>query len=79
MSAGRPLTKAERKKFNRAEHERKIKQELIAQHGEDLGTFYAWLRVVNIRGTQAYRDDGDLTYIREVVRALHNVHSRHGG
>ncbi|MGW3954069.1 hypothetical protein ACWEKM_24820 [Streptomyces sp. NPDC004752] len=78
MSAGRPLTKAERKAFNRAEHERKIKQEMIAQHGNDLGTFYAWLRVVNIRGTQNYRD-GDLTFIREVVRALQNVHSRHVG
>jgi hypothetical protein len=78
VSAGRPLTKAERKKFNRAEHERKIKQDLIAQHGNDLGTFYAWLRLVNIRGTQAYRD-GDLTYIREIALALHNVHSRHAG
>ncbi|MFJ4569029.1 hypothetical protein ACIP4U_36335 [Streptomyces caelestis] len=78
MSAGRPLTKAERKKFNRAEHERKIRQELIAQHGEDLGTFYAWLRIVNIRGTQAYRA-GNTEFIREVTLALHNVYNRHGG
>nr|BFD88449.1 hypothetical protein StreXyl84_78500 [Streptomyces sp. Xyl84] len=78
MSAGRPLTKAERKKFNRAEHERKIKQELIAQHGEDLGTFYAWLRIVNIRGTQAYRA-GNTDFIREVTLALHNVYGRHAG
>ncbi|WP_329595897.1 hypothetical protein OG195_44835 (plasmid) [Streptomyces sp. NBC_01362] len=78
MSAGRPLTKAERKKFNRAEHERKIKQDLIAQHGSELGTFYAWLRIANIRGTQAYRD-GDKAYIRDVALALQNVHSRHSG
>ncbi|MFJ2745371.1 hypothetical protein ACIO3O_37575 [Streptomyces sp. NPDC087440] len=78
MSAGRPLTKAERKKMNRAEHERKIKQDLIAQHGNDLGTFYAWLRIVNIRGTQAFRD-GDTEFIREAARALHNVYSRHVG
>ncbi|MGW4951538.1 hypothetical protein [Streptomyces parvulus] len=78
MSAGRPLTKAERKAFNRAKHEQKIKQEMIAQHGNDLGTFYAWLRVVNIRGTQAYRG-GDTAFIREVVRALQNVHNRHVG
>jgi hypothetical protein len=78
VSAGRPLTKAERKKFNRAEHERKIKQELIAQHGEDLGTFYAWLRIVNIRGTQTYRA-GNKDFIREVTLALHNVYRRHGG
>ncbi|MFB7745385.1 hypothetical protein [Streptomyces sp. NPDC056132] len=78
MSAGRPLTKAERKDFNRAEHERKIKQDLVAQHGKDLGTFYAWLRVVNIRGTQAYRG-GDAAFIRDVVLALQNVHSRHVG
>uniref|UniRef100_UPI002F90BDC9 hypothetical protein n=1 Tax=Streptomyces sp. NBC_01562 TaxID=2975879 RepID=UPI002F90BDC9 len=78
MSAGRPLTKAERKKFNRAEHERKIKQDLIAQHGNELGTFYAWLRVVNIRGTQASRE-GDTAFIREVVLALQNVYSRHNG
>ncbi|GAA2733377.1 hypothetical protein [Streptomyces nogalater] len=78
MSVGRPLTKAERKKFNRAEYERKIKQELVAQHGEDLGTFYAWLRIVNIRGTQAYRA-GKKDFIREVTLALHNVYIRHGG
>jgi hypothetical protein len=78
VSAGRPLTKAERKAFNRAEHERKIKQELIAQHGDELGTFYAWLRVVNIRGTQNYRK-GELAFIRDVVLALQNVHSRHSG
>ncbi|MFB6945556.1 hypothetical protein ACFWGL_36505 [Streptomyces sp. NPDC060286] len=78
MSAGRPLTKAERKQMNRAEHERKIKQDLIARHGKDLGTFYAWLRIVNIRGTQASRE-GDTAYIREVALALHNVHSRHVG
>lgn len=78
MSAGRPLTKAERKKFNRAEHERKIKQDLIAQHGSELGTFYSWLRIVNIRGTQACRD-GDTGFIREVALALQNVHSRHFG
>ncbi|MFH9968354.1 hypothetical protein ACH4PR_44840 [Streptomyces mirabilis] len=78
MSAGRPLTKAERKKFNRAEHERKIKQDLIAQHGNDLGTFYAWLRIVNIRGTQASRG-GDTAFIREVALALQNVYSRHSG
>ena len=78
MSAGRPLTKAERKAFNRAEHERKIKQDLIAQHGNDLGTFYAWLRIVNIRGTQASRE-GDKAFIRDVALALQNVHSRHFG
>ncbi|MER5509336.1 hypothetical protein ABT052_28965 [Streptomyces sp. NPDC002766] len=78
MNAGRPLTKVERKKFNRAEHERKIKQDLIAQHGNDLGTFYAWLRIVNIRGTQAYRD-GSADFIREVTLALHNVYGRHFG
>ncbi|MFG2463350.1 hypothetical protein ACGFWE_40745 [Streptomyces sp. NPDC048523] len=78
MSAGRPLTKAERKKFNRAEHERKIKQDLIAQHGNELGTFYAWLRIVNIRGTQAARE-GDKAFIHDVALALQNVHSRHFG
>lgn len=78
MSAGRPLTKAERKKFNRAEHERKIKQDLIAQHGNDLGTFYYWLRIANIRGTQAYRG-GDTAFIRDVALALQNVFSRHSG
>ncbi|MEW2426006.1 hypothetical protein ACIQPS_33610 [Streptomyces sp. NPDC091290] len=78
MSAGRPLTKAERKKLNRAEHERKIKQDLITQHGTELGTFYAWLRIVNIRGTQAHRD-GDTAFIRDVALALQNVHRRHFG
>ncbi|MES5824877.1 hypothetical protein [Streptomyces sp. RG80] len=78
MSAGRPLTRVERKKLNRAEHERKIKQDLIAQHGSDLGTFYYWLRIMNIRGTQAYRD-GDTKFIREVALALQNVYSRHSG
>ncbi|WP_331737664.1 hypothetical protein OHA38_44080 (plasmid) [Streptomyces sp. NBC_01732] len=78
MSAGRPLTKIERKKMNRAEHERKIKQDLIAQHGKDLGTFYYWLRIMSIRGTQAYRD-GDMALIRDVALALQNVYSRHSG
>ncbi|MFH8698986.1 hypothetical protein [Streptomyces chartreusis] len=78
MSAGRPLTKAERKKLNRAEHEQKIKQDLIAQHGRDLGTFYYWLRIMNIRGTQAYRD-GDTQFIRDVALALENVYRRHAG
>lgn len=78
MSAGRPLTKAERKKFNRAEHERKIRQDLIAQHGKDLGTFYYWLRIANIRGTQAHRE-GNTDFIREVALALNNVYGRHFG
>ncbi|MFI6359542.1 hypothetical protein ACIBJF_44790 [Streptomyces sp. NPDC050743] len=78
MNAGRPLTRAERKKYNRAEHERKIKQDLIAQHGNDLGTFYYWLRVMNIRGTQAYRD-GNTQFIRDVARALENVHRTRSG
>jgi hypothetical protein len=78
VSAGRPLTRAERKKFNRAEHERAIRQDLIAQHGNDLGAFYYWLRIMNIRGTQAYRD-GDTAFIREVALALENVYRRHGG
>lgn len=64
--------------MNRAEHERQIKLDLVAKHGKDLGTFYAWLRIVNIRGTQASRD-GDTAYIREIALALHNVHSRHNG
>ncbi|MCY0921135.1 hypothetical protein OS965_23600 [Streptomyces sp. H27-G5] len=78
MSAGRPLTKTERKAMNRAEHERQITQDLIAQHGNDLGTFYAWLRIVNIRGTQAYRD-GNTDFIREAALALKNVYGRHSG
>ncbi|MFC9534360.1 hypothetical protein ACFT38_28010 [Streptomyces sp. NPDC056975] len=78
MSAGRPLTRVERKKFNRAEHERKIQKDLIAQHGNDLGNFYFWLRLMNIRGTQAFRD-GDTSFIRDVALALQNVYSRHGG
>nr|MDT0521301.1 hypothetical protein [Streptomyces sp. DSM 41633] len=78
MSAGRPLTKVERKRMNRAEHERKIRQDLIAQHGSDLGTFYYWLRIMNIRGTQAYRD-GDTAFIRDVALALENVYRRHAG
>ncbi|MGY1583853.1 hypothetical protein [Streptomyces sp. MN13] len=76
MSAGRPLTKAERRKYNRAAHERKIRQDLVEQHGKDLGTFYYWLRLMNIRGTQAYRD-GDTAFIREVALALENVYRRH--
>lgn len=64
--------------MNRAEHERQITQDLIAQHGNDLGTFYAWLRIVNIRGTQAYRD-GNTDFIREAALALKNVYSRHSG
>jgi hypothetical protein len=78
VSAGRPLTKAERKKFNRAEHERKIRQDLIAQHGKELGNFYAWLRIVNIRGTQASRQ-GDTAFIQDVALALENVYRRHIG
>lgn len=78
MSAGRPLTKSERKKYNRAEHERKIRQDLIDQHGNDLGTFYYWLRLMNIRGTQAFRD-GDTVFIRDVALALENVYRRHAG
>jgi hypothetical protein len=78
VSAGRPLTRAERKNFNRAEHERKIRQDLIAQHGNDLGTFYAWLRIMNIRGTQAFRG-GDTLLIREVALALENIYRRHVG
>ncbi|MFJ5779907.1 hypothetical protein [Streptomyces sp. NPDC093094] len=78
MTGGRPLTKAERKKYNRAEHERKIRQELAAQHGSELGAFYYWLRIMNIRGTQAYRD-GDTQFIRDVALALENVYRRHTG
>ncbi|MYZ39784.1 MULTISPECIES: hypothetical protein [unclassified Streptomyces] len=78
MSAGRPLTRAERKKYNRAQHERKIRQDLIAEHGVDLGTFYYWLRLMNIRGTQAFRD-GDTVFIREVALALENVYRRYVG
>ncbi|MFD5342996.1 hypothetical protein ACFWJY_04310 [Streptomyces anulatus] len=51
---------------------------MIAQHGKDLGTFYYWLRITNIRGTQAFRD-GNTEFIRDVALALHNVYSRHSG
>ncbi|WP_158679401.1 hypothetical protein [Streptomyces sp. Tu 6176] len=51
---------------------------MIAQHGTDLGTFYYWLRITNIRGTQAYRA-GNADFIREAALALHNVYSRHVG
>ncbi|MFI2241163.1 hypothetical protein [Streptomyces chrestomyceticus] len=78
MSAGRPLTKAERKKYNRARHEQKIREDLIARHGTDLGTFYYWLRFMHIRGTQAHRG-GDTDFIRDVALALENVHRRHAG
>lgn len=78
MSAGRPLTRAERKKYNRAQHERKIREDLIAQHGNDLGTFYFWLRLINIRGTQSVRE-GDTAFIRDAALALENVHRRHFG
>ncbi|MFE3129281.1 hypothetical protein ACFXHD_38370 [Streptomyces hydrogenans] len=78
MSANRPLTKEERKRFNRAEHERKIRQELIARYGNEFGNFHFWLRVMNIRGTQAYRA-GDTAFIRDVALALQNVYQRHGG
>jgi hypothetical protein len=78
VSAGRPLTKAERKAFNRAKHEQKIKQDLIAQHGNELGQFYYWLRVANMRGTQTYHE-GNPDFVREVALALHNVYSRHFG
>ncbi|MFE4660579.1 hypothetical protein ACFRFJ_28290 [Streptomyces hydrogenans] len=78
MSANRPLTKEERKRFNRAEHERTIRQELIARHGNELGNFHFWLRLMNIRGTQAYRA-GDTAFIRDVALALQNVYQRHGG
>ncbi|MFZ3562819.1 hypothetical protein ACOKM5_43590 [Streptomyces sp. BH097] len=76
MSANRPLTKVERKNYNRAAHEQKIQKDLIAQHGNELGNFYYWLRLMNIRGTQAYRG-GDLSLIRDVSLALQNVHERH--
>ncbi|MEV6439848.1 hypothetical protein [Streptomyces anulatus] len=56
---------------------------MIAQHGNDLGTFYYWLRITNIRGTQAYRDGNTelarTAFIRDVALALHNVYSRHSG
>ncbi|MFF6794306.1 hypothetical protein ACVW0K_007243 [Streptomyces filamentosus] len=78
MSENRPLTKAERKKFNRAEHERKIRKDLIARHGNDLGNFYFWLRLSNILGTQKY-NGGDAAFIREVALALENVYRRHAG
>ena len=75
-TGGRPLTKVERKKYNRAQHERKIKDDLISEHGPELGAFYFWLRVMNIRGTQAHRE-GDLALIRDVALALENVYRRH--
>ncbi|MER7832206.1 hypothetical protein [Streptomyces sp. NPDC095602] len=48
---------------------------MIAQHGNDLGNFYFWLRLMNIRGTQAARA-GDTNLIREVSLALENVYRR---
>jgi hypothetical protein len=76
VNAGRPLTRAERRKYNRALYERKIRKDLIAKHGRDLGTFLYWLRVVNIRGTQNARD-GDEAFMRDVVLALETVYRRH--
>ncbi|MEV7302512.1 MULTISPECIES: hypothetical protein [Streptomyces] len=77
-TAGRPLTKAERKKYNRAQHERKIREDLIGKHGNDLGTFLFWLRVMSIQGTQKFRE-GDSSFIRDVALALENVYRRHNG
>ncbi|MER5886966.1 hypothetical protein ABT160_24345 [Streptomyces sp. NPDC001941] len=73
---GRPLTKSERKQFNRAQHEQKIKMQLVAEHGPELGNFYYWLRLMNIRGTQAFRT-GDVQFIRDVALALENVYRKH--
>ncbi|MBY8889100.1 hypothetical protein K7472_30275 [Streptomyces sp. PTM05] len=73
---GRPLTRVERKQFNRAQHEQKIRTEMVTAHGEELGMFYYWLRLMNIRGTQAFRS-GELGFIRDVALALENVYRRH--
>ncbi|HBF83004.1 MAG TPA: hypothetical protein DD420_24705 [Streptomyces sp.] len=77
-TAGRPLTKAERKKYNRAQHEGKIRKELTEKHGKDLGNFLFWLRVMSIQGTQRYRE-GDPRFIQDVSLALENVYRRHNG
>ncbi|MFB8030610.1 MULTISPECIES: hypothetical protein [unclassified Streptomyces] len=75
-TAGRPLTKAERKRFNRAQHEKAIREDLIGRHGNDLGNFLSWLRIMSIQGTQRFRD-GDTSFIRDVALALENVYRRH--
>ncbi|MFE9912886.1 hypothetical protein [Streptomyces clavifer] len=77
-TAGRPLTKVERKKFNRAQHEGKIRKELTEKHGNELGPFLFWLRVMSIQGTQRFRE-GDTSFIRDVALALENVYRRHNG
>ncbi|MEE1774903.1 hypothetical protein ACFRAA_33335 [[Kitasatospora] papulosa] len=74
--ASRPLTKVERRKFNRAQHEKKIREDLIGRHGNDLGNFLSWLRIMSIQGTQRFRD-GDTSFIRDVALALENVYRRH--
>lgn len=73
----RPMTKVERTKFNRAAHERKMRNELVAKHGEELGNFHYWLRLMGIRGTQLYREEDDLRLIREVSLALQNIYNRY--
>jgi hypothetical protein len=77
-AGARPLTKNERKKYNRAQHEKKIQADLIAQHGPELGNFYFWLRVMNIRGTQLHRE-GEGRFIRDAALAMENVYRRHFG
>lgn len=74
--ASRPLTKVERRKFNRAQHEKKIREDLIGRHGNDLGNFLSWLRIMSIQGTQRFRD-GDTSFIRDVALALENVYRHH--
>jgi hypothetical protein len=76
VTADRPLTKIERKKYNRAQHERKIREDLTARHGNDLGSFLFWLRIMSIQGTQRFRE-GDTGFIRDVALALENVYRRH--
>lgn len=74
--ASRPMTRAERKRHNRALHERQMREEMAQKHGPELGAFLFWLRVMTIRGTQAHRD-GDVALIRDVALALENVYRRH--
>ncbi|MCX4468447.1 carbohydrate ABC transporter [Streptomyces albidoflavus] len=72
----RPLLKSEIKAQNSRAYLMKQQQSFIEKHGEDLGTFYFLMMLIQTFGKKALRS-GDLETLRMLVHDLNAIYRKY--
>lgn len=75
MSA--PMTKAERTKYNQAQHRAKRRQEAVAAYGARRGAELAWFDEARAVA-RAQEEEGNKAAANELIAALKNYCERYG-